>query len=571
MQRLQVIVRHVVFVALSIAVTTGFARSPVAATPEQQADAPVTLRIAMPAPENLDPGQLSRFQPNTRDLVENLFVGLTRFDPATHTIEPVLAQQWSVSDDGLTWTFELRDDIYWTRYDNSTDSVEAVRKVTAGDVVYAIQRACDPLRPSPVTPNLMAIKGCHTVANAFPAVIDDLFIAREIGVRANGPHLLEVELLFPVSYFPTLLSMPELRPLPRESLTRTQTLLRGQMILTNGPFTLQTWTGSGMTLIRNPHWPDAYAGNIEGVTVTFTNDTFNAINLIGNEQVDGARLAPEQIAVAQTTHSDRLLVEAADPAIMLGFSHDRAVVESAEARRALSLALDRDSLAQTFFSGNVLPAEQFTLPNLIAAPDPDYTLHDPAAARAAFERAGFPSCNNVPEPLILLVPNDDPVWAELGQAITQQWSDTFGCNPALFEVRPIARTLLIELAHATYDREKVTRSHMWLFTWNGDYPDAHAWLHDALHCQYGYIRNGRACSGADTLLDNAGSEYDTAARSMLYAEVEQRFFGEVGSYPVAPLFTTASAWLYQPWLSSINVDGPARYDLWTIDTSGRAD
>ena len=71
-----------------------------------------------------------------------------------------------------------------------------MRPVAAGDVVYAIQRACDPLRPSPVTANLMIVKGCLRLPTRFPEIIDDLFIAREIGVRATGPNTLEIDTCF---------------------------------------------------------------------------------------------------------------------------------------------------------------------------------------------------------------------------------------------------------------------------------------------------------------------------------------------------------------------------------------
>jgi oligopeptide transport system substrate-binding protein len=198
--------------------------APVAATgPAQQPPSPGTLRVAMPEPASLDPSALSRFDDAGRDLAENLFVGLTRFDPQTRQIEPVLATDWSVSDDGLTWTVSLRDDIHWVRVDPATQTVEDVRPVVAGDFVYAVQRACDPTRPTPVTANLMIVRGCQTVANAFPGRVDALFIAREIGVRATGPYTLEIDLMFPSGYFPSLLSTPEFRPLARETIPEANT------------------------------------------------------------------------------------------------------------------------------------------------------------------------------------------------------------------------------------------------------------------------------------------------------------------------------------------------------------
>jgi len=166
--------------------------------------------------------------------------------------------------------------------------------------------------------------------------------------------------------------------------------------------------------------------------------------------------------------------------------------------------------------------------------------------------------------MILLVPDDDPIWAELGQAIIQQWSTNLGCNPSLFEVQTLSRTLLIDLAHATYDTEKITRSHLWLTVWSADYPDAAAWTTDMLHCHYGYVRTERDCDQADAWMDQAAAQMDPARRAEFYTQIEQSFFGSTGSFPVIPLYRSTSAWLQQAWLSGVNDVGAARFDLWTL-------
>jgi len=564
MQRVQ----HAILLAAWVA-SLFMGVSAVFASPLLQGSSLVRLRVAMPAPENLDPVHISRFDSHTRDLVENLFVGLTRYNPQTQQIEPMLARDWTVSDDGLLWTFNLREDIQWVRMDPNTQEVVAVRPVAAGDVVYAIQRACDPLRPSPVTTNLMIIRGCQTVANAPHEVIDDLFIAREIGVRAIGPSTLEIDLMFPASYFLTLASMPEFRPLPREAVSDTANWTVPAAIITNGPYVLKNWTGTGMELIRNPLWPDAFTGNIEAVEVTFTSDTTTAPALIGGGQVDMARLSPTDIAAAQTTSSDLLHIAPGAPLVLMGFSYDRLMVNVPEVRRALALAIDRDALSQQLLPGRAAAISQFTPPGMIASPEAGLSLFNPSQAQSDYGKAGYPGCDAVTEKLIILVPEEDLFWTEVAQAVIQQWSANLGCNPALFEVRTLPRTLMIELSHATYDPEQVTRSHIWLAFWSADYPDANAWIGDALHCRYGYIRTGRECEEGDALLDQAAVEPDATRRAELYAQVEQWFFGPNGTFPVIPLYISTSAWLQQPWLSDVNEFGPARYDLWTVDSAAQ--
>lgn len=524
-----------------------------------------TLRVILPPPDTLDPSQVSRFDIGGRDLIENLFVGLTRFDPYTQEIEPLLATEWNVSPDGLKWTFTLREDIQWIRYNPTTGAIEAVRPVAAGDFVYAIQRSCDPLRPSPVTANLMILRGCQTVANAFPEVISDVFIAREIGVRATGPHTLEMELLFPAAYFPVLLSMPEFRPLPREAITSSPDAWTDPAtIMTNGPFAVAPSENADLSLVQNPLWPLPVEGNTAGVEVTYSDNPNTILSAITAADSDYARLPAASLDRARVSAPDLVRTQPGNTLIMLGFARDRAVVGEIATRRALALALDRAKLTQEHLEGYE-PVDQFTPPGLVASPQITGIDHDPGQAQAVFANAGHPECSNVPEKLSMMVPDDDPMWLALGQAVAQQWVDTLGCNPGLFEVTPVARTLLIELTHSTYDPEQITRPHVWLATWSADYLDANAWLSDALHCRYGYVRIGRPCTDADTLLDRAAVADNSAQRAELYTQAETALLGNEGDLPVLPLALATNAWLEHPWLSGVNTTGPLRFDLWQLE------
>jgi oligopeptide transport system substrate-binding protein len=565
MQHRSLTVRRAVLITLiSISLLAG-PTVPVLAGPLRQDNDPVTLRLAVPPIDSIDPVQLSRFTPHTHDLVENLFVGLTRYDPLTHTIEPMIAKSWSVSEDGLTWTFELRDDIWWVRTNPDSGDITPVREVVAGDFTYAIKRACDPLRPSPVTANLMLVRGCQTVANAFPEVISDLFIAQEIGVRTVGPYTLEIDLMFPAAYFLTLTSTPEFRPLARETVSMGEDWTSPDAIMTNGPFALTVRSSTGLTLQRNPHWPEPFAGNIDQIDVQFTDDVATASTMIAAERVDLARLKTEEIADARSRTPDLLRTAPGNSITFLGTSYDRALVDQPAVRRALGLAINRSALTGQLLADQAVAADQFTPPGMAAGPEFNGLAINHTQAQAALSSAGYDECSNIPETLITLVPNDSPVWVELGQAIIQQWSDQLGCSPQLFEVRELSRILMIEISHATYDTEAVTRSHLWLATWIADYPDANAWLNDALHCRYGYIRTGRECGTADDLLDQAAVEMDPVQRAALYAQVEEIFFGPNGSFPVIPLYISITAWLQQPWLTGVNEAGAARFDLWTIN------
>jgi len=154
---------------------------------------------------DLDPGLAER--QSQLDLTQNLFAGLTNFNPETNSIEPELASTWAVSDDGRTWTFNLRDDIYWVRPKSPGPGSQAlwsatqIRPVTAEDVVYAVQRYCSRQVTSAATFSLFLIEGCEAVYAIPEPVEADL---KTIGIEAVNPTLLQVRLTKPAGFFLTL-------------------------------------------------------------------------------------------------------------------------------------------------------------------------------------------------------------------------------------------------------------------------------------------------------------------------------------------------------------------------------
>jgi oligopeptide transport system substrate-binding protein len=104
---------------------------------------PTTLNLNLGGePSSLAPSLAT--DPVSREVIANLFLGLTGIPHDTGEVIPQLATDWEVSEDGMVCTFHLRDDVYWVRYDPRTGAAEKKRKVSAHDVEYAVRRAIDP-------------------------------------------------------------------------------------------------------------------------------------------------------------------------------------------------------------------------------------------------------------------------------------------------------------------------------------------------------------------------------------------------------------------------------------------
>jgi len=525
----------------------------------------------MPPIGNLDPVSLPRFDSNARDLVENLFLGLTRYNATTGQIEPALAKDWTVSADGLTWTFNLRRDIQWARYNPDSQKVEAMRPVVAGDFVYGIRRACDPTPPNPVTHSVYIIVGCLKIATLSPLLINDVLIARELGVEAVNDQTLSIKLTFPAPYFVVLAALPEFRPVPREALAKDPDWTKPGILISNGPWVITDWIrDQHMTLIRNPLWPDSFTGNVERVDITFAPSSSAAAQQFLSDKADFVRLDTATLPMVKQVKPDTILSTPDAGVTVLGFSLERPIVNNENFRRALALAVDRDALVKQIASDTALATSRFTPPGLIGGPTdmPDNQGFAPDKAKAALVASGINACT-LSQKLDLAV-EDTPQAVALAQALVSQWQTVLGCRPTSFNIRKTPAATLQAIAHAAItavdnNNRETPRPHLWIAAWTGDYPDANAWTGDGVHCQYGYLRTGIACGEADKAVDAAALETDPAKRVELYNQAETIWFGSSGTFPVVPLYQTLNAVARQSALKGVTASGPSRYDLWTVN------
>lgn len=521
--------------------------------------------VAMQPPIDLESATISRFDDNKRDLLENLFVGLTRFNANSGQIEPYLAKDWTISADGLTWTFNLRDDIQWVELQNGQP--RAVRPVVAGDVVFAIQRTCDPNRPSPVTSNMAIIVGCREAIIALnPWEITQTILDERVGVKALDDQTVEFKLLYPAAYFLTLTALPEFRPLPPERVVGNTPWPLGTDIMTSGAWVVTSFDALQMSLTANPFWPLEREGNLDSVTVRFD------IGLVALP----SQFTAGDVAIARTDALTATTIGATDASLvktsegetvtLVGFSFEYPELNNPLIRRAFALAINHDAIAQNVVVGDAkfLPATRLTPRTVIASPSAPGAGFDPIAAQTLLAESGHAGCA-FSERLRIAVEND-AIATLIAQLTIQQWQINLGCPEGTFELVVLTRQEVVNNAHANIDfAEEQTRHHLWVITWSADYPDAQAWTADALECQYGYLRVGRGCDNTDVLFSQAGLTNDIRARLDAYTRAETDFFGPSGSFPVIPLVVNSQIRVQQKWLSGVAGYGPLQFDRWVVN------
>ncbi len=302
------------------------------------------------------------------NVLRDLHEGLIGFDARAELV-PGLARQWSVSDDGLQWHFELDEAARWS------DG----QPITADDVVAGWQRALNPATASP-TAGLL-----DPVHNAI-AVRSGQLPAEALGIEAIAPHQLQITLAQPTPWFAELLTHPVTYPWSGEVGARY-----------SGAFSLaERRPGSHIRLVANPHFRAADTVQLAAVTW----------HLIEEPNVELSRYRAGQLHITETIppgrldwmreqFGDQLRIAPYLGSFFLSFNLNRPpFAENPGLREALSLVIDRPLLVERVLGTGEVPASGLIPPGMPGWPDQPAPVASPdeaavARARMLYEAAGY--------------------------------------------------------------------------------------------------------------------------------------------------------------------------------------
>jgi oligopeptide transport system substrate-binding protein len=535
----------------------------VLSSPMRQATEPITNYAADATPVvTFDPQAAS--DATSIPPIENLFLGLTDLDPKTTAVRAELATSWEVDETGTVWTFTLRDDVPWVRFDPATGETTEVRKVTAQDVEFGMKRACDP-RLNGYYGSVAGgmIKGCTEAFTAAAEGFDESLLDA-IGVKALSDTQLEVTLKAKLGYFLSASGMWMFRPVPRETIEEfSDKWTEVGNIVTNGPFVISKYEASvEAEYLKNPLYPnvnDNYGGNVERRVVTYVQDGGTVYSLYQNNQVDSAGAPRAELErIRQDPELSKELRQSTDLAVFyFGFAFDKAPFDNVHVRRAFSAAFDRQTFVTENLDGRGQAMAHFMPPgirgavpiNEVGIGQPDTPGFSADFAKAELEKGGFANCEGFPEINIIVFQGA----ADWGEFLQNSISTTLGCDASKITIEEVEFSALLQVIRK--DTAVEQRPHMWTLGWGPDYPDAHNWVHDVLSCN---AENPfqRECSDIDKLIDDAASEQDPDKRNDMYRQIEEGFFGEEGLFPIMPLYLRVIFSLAKPWYTAFfDTDG----------------
>ena len=456
--------------------------------------------------------------------VELLFLGLTDYDDETSEVIPELAESWEVSSDGLKWTFHMRDDVYWVKYDPASGKVEKKRPVTAHDVEYGVKRSLDPATGSDYTYLLYIVENGEAVNTGESTDLDSL------GVKALDDYTIEFTLEEPAAYFPGIAGMWVARPVPKEVIEEYgDQWTELENICANGPYMMAgPWEHDiKMVMVKNPEHPDAADVQIDKINFFIVTEDSMALAMYENGELDVASVPlPDLDRVkADPELSKELYIAPVLCTAYYGFNTSKPPVDNKHVRRALSYAIDRQELIDTVLKGGQKPAKTLACPGIFGSPaeDPNFQgiEFDPDIAKKELEMAGYPNGEGWPSDVVLMHNTSDG-HKRIAEFIQSQWKEHLGIAVELAD-----QELMGYLETVTEDAPQIFR-----LGWMADYPDPDNFLYP-FHSTKGSNHIKWSNAEFDQLTEQAAFETDPAKRKELYLRAEEILcVDEAGIIPI---------------------------------------
>jgi oligopeptide transport system substrate-binding protein len=437
------------------------------------------------------------FDPQGAQVCEALFWGLTRSQlqpDGTLATVPAVASSWDVDTTAKVFTFHLRSGV--------TFAAPVSREVHAQDFVYAWNRVANPANGSNPSYYLAPIQGCDDAGHAPNGLI---------GVKALNAYTLQVTLRYPFADFPTVLTNLVTAPVPKEYIEGLGTTAAarnqafGQQPVGDGPYVLKSWThDQEIVLVRNPSfWDSANAGNVDEIDMPIYSDPAQEWTDFQSGNLDFSAIPQGQVQAAITAYgrsSDGYTVASGGQVLTgpggntysINFNCTKAPFTNPDVRRAFSLAIDRQAIANLVSEGTATLASDVLPPSILGyvAGAWAYAHYDQTAAAALLSTAGYPGGVNLPA-ITYSYQSGDPLQLAIANEVKGDL-EGIGASVTLLAVDP-----------ASYWNKLGDGKFMMAFSnWIADYFCADDFVYDLFQSD---------SNNSDTFYSNAAVDADLAA------------------------------------------------------------
>jgi peptide/nickel transport system substrate-binding protein len=472
--------------------------------------------------------------------VTQMFNGLIEMDDSLR-IKSSIARKWSVSADGLTYTFVLRTDVYFHNHPFFPGGKG--RRVSAHDFVYSFLRIVD---PSVASPGISIFK---PVAKPY----------KDYGFKALNDTVFQVTLQSPFSSFLGLLSMPYCFVVPREIVEKYGADFREHPVGT-GPFMFKIWReGEKLVMVKNPRYFELDSvGNrlpyLDAVSITFIADKQSEFLEFAKGNIDFLNGINASYKDELITRSGKLNAKYVSKFVMetmpqLNTEYLTFLVDSAgfsnnplldkNVRLAINHGFDRARMVKYLKNNLCQPAYRGIIPKgLPGYSDEGYKFtYNPDYAANLLAKAGYPGGKGLPE---------------ITLTTTSDYLDL--CEFIQHELNQIGINLKIEVSPLVTFKQNKANARLPFFrsSWIADYPDAENYL--SLFYSRNFAPNGPnyahyANAAYDQLYEKSVKEGDFYKRLDLFRQMNEMI---VTDAVIVPLFYDMVVRLYPKNISGFH-------------------
>ncbi len=478
-------------------------------------------------PQGLDPHVVTGLP--EYHVLSALFEGLTVKNPYTLEPEPGVAQRWDISEDGLTITFHLNPEARWSNGD----------PVTAEDFAWSWQRALNPAMGNQYAYMLYPEKNAEAFATG---KLEDF---SEVGVTAVDARTLRVELNAPTPYFIQLLDHQSTYPVHRPTIEkhgkatdRFTPWTRVENMVSNGPFQLADWRLNRRIEVEksDTYW-DRERVQLNGIVFYPTENISTEERMFRVGQLHYTEVIPLDKIPVYRAMPDSPYVNAA----YLGtyyylFNTSVAPLDDVRVRRALSMAIDRETLANTVLHGANTPAWAITPAGTLGYQPPKLFDHDIDKARQLLAEAGYPDGDGWPG--LELIYNTSESHLKVAVALQQMWKEALNIDVSISNQEWKVYLDSVD----QMDFQMARRG------WIGDYVDPNNFL-DLFLCDGGNNSTGFCDPLYDDMILRQAPRSETREERFAIFEAAETLLME--QMPIIPIYTYTSNHLKHPSVKGI--------------------
>lgn len=460
-------------------------------------------------PPSLHPGTSS--DTTSSAVLDQVFEGLTRINLEGEP-EEAMAESIDVSEDGLTYTFKIREDAEWSNGD----------PVTAEDFEYAWKWVLDPeSADTDYAYQLYPIKGAED-AKENGGSLDD------VGITVEDEKTLVVELTQPTDYFLELTAFHTYYPLNKDVVSENDkwALDVGDDYVTNGPFKLVSWDHKDRIVIeKNEDYWDADTVQLETITMHMIDDESTALSMYENDELDWIGDPVDAIplaAIQSMKDAGELHIEDRAGLYYYAVNHEDEVLGNANIRKALALSINRQGIVDNVTQTEEKPAMALVPPSMFEENEEGYFADNDIDEAKKYLEKGLEELGLDELPAIKLSYNTDEGHAAIAQAVQDMWNKNLDLNVELNNEE--WNVYLDSLGEGNYQIGRMG--------WIADFNDAINFL-EIFETVGGNNYTNWENDEFKALLKDSRAELDSDKRQEILKEAEELFMEEL---PIVPVY-----------------------------------